>query len=156
MIQEPLSPTRAVAYGALTVGVLDGLDAVVFFGLRGVSPVRIFQGIASGFLGRAAFDGGAATAALGVLTHFFIALAIVATYYAASRRIAALVERPYLWGPLYGVAVYLFMNLVVVPLSAARSGPVPPAVLVNGLLIHIVGVGLPSAVVSRAARTERA
>lgn len=98
-----LSPTRAVAYGALTVGVVDGLDAVVFFGLRGVPPGRIFQGIASGFLGRAAFGGGSATVALGVATHFFIALAIVATYYAASRRIAALIERPFLWGPLYGV-----------------------------------------------------
>lgn len=45
-----LSPARAIAYGGLTVGVLDGLDAVVFFGLRGVPPLRIFQAIAAGLI----------------------------------------------------------------------------------------------------------
>ena len=86
-----MSPGRAVGYGALTVAVLDGLDAIVFFGLRGVSPTRIFQGIAAGLLGRqAAIQGGVATAMLGVALHFVVALGIVSTYYAASRKIRVL------------------------------------------------------------------
>jgi hypothetical protein len=52
---------RGIALGGLTVGVLDGLDAVVFFGLRGVTATRIFQAIASGLLGRIAFQGRART-----------------------------------------------------------------------------------------------
>ncbi len=146
-----MSPPRAIALGALTVGVLDGLDAIVFFGLRGVSPLRIFQAIAAGLLGRAAFGGGLPTAVLGTMLHFSIALAIVAVYYLVSCRIAALTRRPLMWGPLYGVVVYLTMNLVVVPLSAAAAVPPSLPVVLNGLLIHVLGVGVPSALAARAA-----
>ena len=47
---------RAILWGTLAVGTLDALDAIVFFGLRGVTPLRIFQSIASGLLGRAAYQ----------------------------------------------------------------------------------------------------
>ena len=132
----------------------DGLDAVTFFGLRGVSPLRIFQGIASGLLGRASFQGGLPAAVLGVLLHFTIALTIVTVYYLASRRVPALARRPLVWGPLYGIAVYLTMNLVVIPLSAVVTGHRPLEVVVNGVLIHIVGVGIPSALFARAAHVS--
>lgn len=56
-VSRRLSPARAIVYGGLVVGTLDILDAVIFFGLwRGVAPIRIFQSIASGLLGRAAFQ----------------------------------------------------------------------------------------------------
>jgi uncharacterized membrane protein YagU involved in acid resistance len=141
-----VSPARAIAYGGLAVGVLDGLDAIIFFGLRsGVPPPRIFQSIAAGLLGRASFQGGVATVILGVLLHFTIAVTVVAVYSLASRPLAFLTQRPLLWGPMYGIAVYLFMNHVVIPLSASGAGSPPLAVFLNGVLIHILGVGLPSA-----------
>jgi len=147
-----VKPSRAILLGGLTVATLDGLDAVVFFGLRnGVPPARIFQAIAAGLLGKASFQGGAPTVALGLLCHLFIATTIVAVFVLASRRLPALVERPFLWGPVYGVADYLVMNLVVVPLSAANAAPKTLAVVINGVLIHIVGVGIPSALFARAA-----
>ncbi len=48
-------------------------------------------------------------------------------------------------------------SYVVVPLSAAggRGGSPPLPVLVNGLLIHAFGVGLPSALFARAAAPRR-
>jgi len=147
-----LSPAQAVLLGTLTVGVLDLIDAMVFFGLRGVAPVRILQSIAAGLLGRGAFRGGPATAALGALLHFFIAFAIVCAYYLVSRRLGVLTRHPVLCGLLYGVLVFIIMNRVVLPLSAAVTGPMPLPVLVNGLLIHALGVGLPSALFARAAR----
>jgi hypothetical protein len=150
--ESRLSAGRALLYGTLTVGVLDILDAFVFFGFRGVGPVVILQSIASGLLGRAAYDGGLATAVLGVLLHFFIAFSIVAIYIAVSREINILRRRPLLFGPLYGVAAYLVMTLIVVPLSAAVTGPRTFPVVVNGVLIHALGVGLPSALFARAAR----
>ncbi|HEX2203022.1 MAG TPA: hypothetical protein VHG91_06980 [Longimicrobium sp.] len=148
----PLTPGRALLLGTLTVGVLDGLDAVVFYGTMGVAPIRIFQSIASGLLGREAFAGGLQTALLGALLHFFIAFAVVATYLAASRRIAALTRHAVLCGLLYGVAVYTVMNFVVLPLSAAGAGARTVPIVVNGLLIHMLGVGLPAALFARAAR----
>jgi len=147
-----LTPWQALLGGAVTVGVLDILDAFVFFGLRGASPVRILQSIAGGLLGRAAFQGGPATAALGLVLHFTIAFLIVGVYYTASGRLAALVRHPIACGAAFGVAAYLVMNFVVVPLSAAGGAPRTLPVVLNGVLIHIVGVGIPAALFTRAAR----
>ena len=150
-----LTPARAIAYGGLTVAVLDGLDAIVFFGLRnGVSPFRIFKGIAGGLLGReAASAGGWPTALLGLVLHVTIATTIVAVCVLISRRLTFITRQPFVWGPVYGVAAYLVMNLVVLPLSALQGTGLPSAlpVLVNGILIHIVGVGTPSVLFARAA-----
>jgi hypothetical protein len=150
-----LSPARAILYGTLVVGTLDILDALIFFGFLGAPPIRIFQSIAAGLLGReAARAGGLATALLGGFLHYFIAFGIVVTYYVASRKISFLTRRPWLSGAVYGVLVYLFMNLVVLPLSATAGGGFPPpfVILLNGVLIHIFGVGLPSAFFAWAAR----
>ncbi|MGH9370755.1 MAG: hypothetical protein ACRD15_04415, partial [Vicinamibacterales bacterium] len=108
----------------------------------------------SGLLGRSAFSGGWGTALLGVLLHFFIAFCIVLVFLLASRRIAALRRAPVVWGLVYGVAVYLVMNLVVIPLSAAAGGTPPWPVILNGVLIHMFGVGLPASLAARAATAE--
>ena len=151
-----MSASRALVRGGLTAGVLDLLDAFVFFGLRGVVPLRILQSIAAGVLGRASYQGGARSAALGFVLHFVIALLIVATYFAAARALAMLNRRPFLCGPLFGLAASFVMNYVVVPLSAIGPSPhATGAVLVNGLLIHAFGVGLPAALFARAAFTGR-
>jgi hypothetical protein len=152
---------RALLYGTLVVGTLDALDAIVFFGLRsGAQPVRIFQGIAAGLIGRqAATAGGLRTALLGVALHYFIAFGIVATFFVASRYVRILRTAPVTTGLLYGIVAFLVMNTVVLPLSAVGGGRlawpfVANAVLVNGVLIHMFGVGLPSALFARAARSR--
>jgi uncharacterized membrane protein YagU involved in acid resistance len=120
---------------------------MALYGLRGVSPVRILQSVASGLLGAAAYEGGAGTAALGTVLHFFIATVAAAVYYAASRKIAFLARNPVPSGLLYGIAVYLFMNLVVLPLSAVPKRPFVPSLAM--VVIHMLCVGLPIAVVLR-------
>ena len=143
---------RAVVYGGLAAGVLDLLDALVFFGLRsGARPVGILHSIAAGLLGRdASRAGGMPTAALGFILHFVNALIIAAIYVVASRALPVLRRRWVIGGLAYGVAAYFAMTFVVVPLSNAGPGriafalPVTP-VLINGLAIHAFGVGLPIA-----------
>lgn len=149
-MSQSFSLGRALVVGTLAVGVLDILDAFIFFGLRGAKPIGILQSIASGVLGRAAYQGGMRTALLGLLLHFVIAFGVVGTYLVATRLLPALNQRPWIYGLLYGLAVYAVMNLVVVPMSAAvlGSGPTPLVVRVNGLLIHMFGVGLPAALVA--------
>lgn len=150
--RAPLTPAQALLFGTLTVGTLDILDAFLFwYFFRDVSPTRILHSIAAGLLGPASFEGGGPTAALGLLLHFFIAFMVVLTYFLAGRRLPSLVRRPLLYGPLYGLAVYGVMNFIVVPLSAANSVPPSAPVLINSLLIHALGVGLPSALFARAA-----
>lgn len=147
-----LKPARAFLYGALVVGVLDAMDAIVYFGLtRRATPTRVFQSIAGGLLGRSTFQGGVATALLGVLVHFRVAFSIVSAYFAANRWVRALTRHPVSCGLVYGILAYLAMNLVVLPLSAAGRAPFSLPVMLNGLLIHAFGVGLPSALFARAA-----
>jgi hypothetical protein len=140
---------NAIVYAGLTVGVLDALDAVTFFGLRGISPIRIFQHIASGLLGRASFNGGIKTVLLGLVLHFLIGFIIATVYYGASLVLPTLIRHPFVWGPIYGVVAYFVMNRVVIPLSAAPHGPVSLPVFLNGLLIHALGVGLPVVLFAR-------
>jgi hypothetical protein len=152
-----LRASRAILYGTLVVGTLDALDAIVFFGLRsGATPVRIFQGIASGWLGRASSSYGMASVALGVATHYFIAFGIVTTYFVVSRRMRVLTQHPIRCGIVYGLIAYFVMNRVVIPLSAigSASWPVLP-VLANGLLIHAFGIGIPSAVFATLSSADR-
>jgi len=146
---SPRGHPRAILYGTLVVGTLDAVDAIVFFGMRGVRPAGIFQAIASGLLGHSAFEGGAATTGLGVALHYFIAFGIVAVYSLASGWMPTLHRRPVPYGMLYGLLVYGVMNLIVVPLSAVARGPMSAPVVLNGVLIHIIGVGLPSALFAR-------
>ena len=147
---------KALALGTLAVGTLDILDALIFFGLRGVRPIRIFQAIAAGLLGRSSFEGGLATALLGGVLHYFITFSIVGVYFLASPRAPVLTRRAVALGMLYGIIVYFVMSYVVIPLSAANQGAFSLPVFVNGILIHALGVGLPAALFARAARRSDA
>ena len=150
-----LTAARAILYGTLTVAFLDGLYAVIVFRMRGVGADRVFQGVAAGLLGRDAFRGGLTAAGLGLALHVFIALVVVGAYYAASARIGLLRSRPLVCGPVYGVLVYAVMNLIVIPLSAAGGGKFSLAQVLGGLMIHVVGVGLPAAWFAAAPRRAR-
>jgi len=135
----------------MAVGVLDILKPILFASCAGGSAVRVLQSVASGALGREAYKGGLPTAGLGLALHFFIAFSVFAAYYAVSRKAPLLVKNALVLGPLYGVAVYFFMQFVVFPLSAIGSVKHPPAVLIDGILTHVLCVGLPVGVVIREA-----
>jgi hypothetical protein len=134
---------RAILLAGSVSGVLDITAAFVTAGLRGVRPMRVLQYIASGLLGPDAFNGGFPVAALGMGLHFLIAFGAATTYFAASRKLGFLTEQAIAWGLPYGIAVYLFMNLVVVPLSAVSKPRYTVASVVTGLVIHMLCIGLP-------------
>jgi hypothetical protein len=150
MTRTEMRPSQAILWGGLAAGALDLAAAFLTSARRGVGPVTVLHSIASGLLGEGAFRGGAPAAALGAVLHFVIAFGAAAVYVAASRKLRVLVERPVLCGLLYGVAVYLFMNLVVLPLSAIPfKMPYTPAGITTGLIIHMLCVGLPIALAAR-------
>jgi len=133
-------PVPAILVGGVVAGILDALTA---FYLYGWSMPR---GIASGLLGRSALGGGTPTWILGLALHFFIAISAAAVYYAASRKLKFLAESPVVCGLFYGIAVFLVMNLIVLPLSAIHfRGPFQYVGLVRGILIHMFFIGLPIA-----------
>lgn len=137
---------RAILWGGLTAGVLDILAAFATNASRGVMPMRVLRSVASGLLGRAAFQGGAGMPVLGLALHFVIAFGAAAVYYAASRKLTFLARQPIIYGPLYGIAVFWFMNLVVLPLSAIPFNvSFKPSIVAIGLIVHMLCVGLPIA-----------
>lgn len=143
---------RAILTGGLIAGAIDITYACVFSYLRrGVPPARILQSVASGALGPAASEGGTATAALGLAFHFLIALTWAAVYYLASRRLRVLARAPYLCGVVYGLLIFALMNYAVIPLSRAPFGAPPPdsPAFSTGLLVHMLGIGLPVALAVR-------
>jgi hypothetical protein len=147
-------PNRArfVVAGGLLAGALDIAFAVAFWSVKAaVPPRRIFQSVAAGLLGDAAFVGGWGTAALGLALHFAIALSMSLAYFLAARRIPLLARRPWLCGAGYGLLLYAIMNYVVVPLSAARAGARDPLWIALGIAVHVLLVGVPIALLARRA-----
>ncbi len=145
---------RAIVFGGLIAGAFDITYACVFFGLRNhVSPIRIFQSVARGALGQNAFLGGYKTAVLGLFFHFLIALIAAAVYFIASRALRFMITHPIICGILFGASVYFFMYGIVMRVSAIHSTTLPwnyPwGVLIPNLLIHMLGIGLPIALVTR-------
>jgi len=144
---------RAILYGGLTVGVLDGLDAIVFFGLRnGVGPPRISRDRRGTARARHAVAGGGRDRAARTRPSF---------HHRDDRRGRLLRGQPPFpvshatavpVGAIYGIVVYLTMNLVVLPLSALHGTGLPTRHrAAERLLIHIIAVGTPSALFARAA-----
>jgi hypothetical protein len=129
----------------LIAGTLDISENLVFNLLRGITPWRVFQYIASGLIGKQAFRLGWASVGLGVVLHYAIALTWTAIFYLACLKIEMITRRPILSGVVYGCLVYLIMNFIVVPHSGV---PRPPAAVtiasrVNAILALIFCIGLP-------------
>lgn len=146
-----LSAVEAIIAGGAAAGACDITYAIVFSRVRsGVAPSRVLQSVASGVLGAAAYSGGWPTALLGLALHFVNALIIAAIFYVAARNIPALTTRAATWGLAYGLGVYWFMLLVVIPLSAVPPRPFPaPIVVITGIVVHMLGVGLPIALMAK-------
>jgi len=149
MVVAKPSPSRAILWAGLIAGALDITAAFVVYGFFGATPLRILQGIAAGLLGPRSFEGGMATAVLGLVCHFLIALGAATVYYLLSRRMPFLVPQFVVAGIVYGIAVYFFMNRVVVPLSHARRHPFSLKMMIIGVVIHIFCIGLPIAATTK-------
>jgi len=135
----------AITMAGLTCGAMDITAALLVYGSMGLPPLRLLQGISGGILGPKAFEGGPATAVLGLFLHFLIAFGAATVYFTASRALPILVQQAAVWGALYGIAVYFFMNRIVIPLSRATKYPFSVKMMVIGAVIHIFCVGLPIA-----------
>lgn len=115
---------KQAVYGGLLIAVGDALFAIaVWFEWNAKGLTQVFQSIAVGVLGKASYEGGTATALLGVGLHVGMAIAFVAICIALSFRFRLLVEKPVAAGLLYGVGLYVAMNFVVMPLSRVDASP---------------------------------
>jgi len=150
---------KAILYAGALVGVLDITAACIqVYIASGMMPIRLLQGVAGGLLGRGSHNGGFATAALGLLMHFTMALIVATIFYALSRRFP--LPKNLLGvvavGLLYGAAVFAVNNFATAPFLSWVRGlylhtPIlfKPPMGWSQLVIHLFCVGLPIALVMR-------
>jgi hypothetical protein len=139
---------RAIASAGLIAGILDITSAFVIAELKGTGSIRMLQGIASGLLGPRSFEGGMATAGLGLAIHFLIAFTAASVFYAASRKLIFLTQHAVTSGLLYGIAVYLSMYWIVVPLAFVNARH-SVSRDVTAVIIHMLLIGLPISLIVR-------
>jgi hypothetical protein len=144
------SVLKAILVGGIVAATLDILDPVIFYGLRGVAPIKIPQSIATGVLGRSAYSGGLRTALLGLGLHLFIAFAWTTLFVLASRALPFLTRNAVLSGLLYGAFIYVVMYYLVLPRSNVfpRNHPTV-VVLLNNIAAMVFLVGLSISLANR-------
>jgi len=141
------SLARPILIGTLLAGTLDILAAIGLTLVYGRDPMAMLRYVGSGPF-PAATTMGTAGSALGLAVHFALMAVMVAVYVAAAARLPSLRARPVLWGTLYGLATYVVMNLIVVPLRFEGAFPPSTRGIVTQLFCHIVLVGLPTALIA--------
>ena len=144
---------RSIAMATIVAGTLDILFAIGLSLYRGNDPMSMLRFVASGPI-PPAMDWGGAGSALGLAVHFTL-IAIMAWVYA--RLVLArpaILDQPIQWGVLYGLATYVVMNWIVVPLRFDAPLPPSPLAIATQLFAHIVLVGIPIALII--GRTPRA
>ena len=148
---------RAILWGGLICGTLDIGAAFITAGMKDIGPVRVLQGIAEALLGPASYAGGPASAALGLLMHFGVALTAATVFVRLAARFPALLR----WSVPSGLRLrrggsFSSCHRVVIPLTVALNSlyltefdRTLPRLRLRQLVIHFFCVGLPIALTAR-------
>ena len=142
---------RSIVFGGMFIFIIQLIHSWIVPSLIQKNPyIVVLQYIASGILGNAAFEGGIATALLGVLIHLFISFIIAGVFILSADRIPLLRRYAIPGALLYGFGAFIVMNLIVLPLSAAPPLPVPTMPqLIEAVIEHILAIGLPLGILVR-------
>jgi hypothetical protein len=139
----------------LLCGTLDLGYAVLTTAARGRGVMPMLADVASGPLGSAVRQWGAAGALAGVLVHFALMGVMVAVGKQMFARKPLCRLHPWAGGTLYGLAIWLVMYGVVLPARFGVRFPNPdPVGFWTGLFPHVLLVGVPMAYAFRRRSTD--
>lgn len=149
-VGQKVSALRTILAAGIIAGGLDSAAAsVVFYFKLGLSPAQVMQYIASALYGAEAFSGGTGMVIIGTLLHFIIAFIIAAGYFYLYPVLNPLKKWPVISGLLLGIAIWLFMNLVVIPFSKIQPAPFEISAVIISLGWHMLLVGLPISLITK-------
>ncbi|MFT3935806.1 MAG: hypothetical protein QM726_19415 [Chitinophagaceae bacterium] len=159
--QTPTGKTfsnRTVLLSGLLVGTLDILSAFVdVYFSSGKNPLVVLPFIASGAFGKPALAGGAGMMLIGLLFHYLIAFSFTVFFFWIYKRIGLAAAPWIVTGILYGIFIWLIMNLIVVQLSAAPHAPISAMKwpkIIKSALILICMIGLPLSYIAHKANAR--
>ncbi len=148
VINKQNGAARNILASGIIAGLLDATAGViVYFIFKGLNPKQVLQFIASGFFGNEAFTGGLLMAAVGLLLHFAIAFAFAAAFFMVYPNIKLLHKNIWVTGLVYGLFIWLFMNLLVLPNSNIAKSPKDIVSFIEAVW-HMALVGLPIALLT--------
>lgn len=133
----------AILWAGLLAGTLDIVAACGLFSIRtGQDPTIVLRYVASGALGASAMTGGSTAAFLGLLFHYFIAFSWTILFFLITPKLPK--GNWIAYGLLYGIVVWLLMNLIVVPyLSTIIQKPFPLSTIAREMIVLMLAIGLP-------------
>ncbi len=141
--------TKTVIWSGLIAGVLDSMAGVIVYYIYfGLNPLQVLQFIASGIYGPEAINGGPTMVVAGLFLHFFIAYVCAVIYFAAYSKIRVLYRYKNAMGLVFGLGIWMVMNLLVLPASNIPKSPVDIGLVVIGIVWHMVLVGWPIAAIT--------
>ena len=142
---------RSTVLGGMFIFIIQLIHSWIVPSLIQKTPfIVVLQYIASGVLGMAAFEGGIATALLGVLFHLIISFVIAGVFFLSADHIPLLRRYAIAGSLLYGFGVFIVMNMIVTPLSATPPVPAPTLPwLIEAIIEHLLFIGLPLGILVR-------
>ena len=111
--------------------------------MQRTTALQILKGIAAALFGKTVIGNETVMAVIGLFLHYFIAFCFTGFYFFISRYIYFLRNNAVINGLLYGIFVWMVMNLVVLPLSQAYSSPFTWPGFLRSVVILMLCIGLP-------------
>lgn len=140
-------PVQKIIWTGLLVGTLDMLAALLDYYINtGKGPAGVLTYIASGVFGRAAMSGGVTMQLTGLVFHYIIALLFTLFFFWLYAKTTWMAHHRILTGLVYGLFIWITMNLVVVRLSNAPHAPLramQPWKAFKAYLILVGMIGIP-------------
>jgi uncharacterized membrane protein YagU involved in acid resistance len=137
------STLKTILWSGLIAGLLDATaGVVVYFIFKGLNPIQVLQYIASGIFGEEAFKGGITFALIGMVLHFVIAYAFAIFFFFIFPKLELIRKNTIVTGLVYGLVIWLFMNLIILPNSNIPNSPMDFVSVIEALW-HMALVGLP-------------
>jgi len=140
---------KTILWSGLIAGILDAIAGViVYFIFFDLNPLQVLQFIASGIHGPEAINGGFLMIVAGMFYHFLIAYVVAIIYFYAYPKISILRKHKVMMGLIFGLGIWLVMNLIVLPKSNIPKNPFDINLAIIGIIWHMILVGLPIALIT--------
>lgn len=150
------SATKTILWSGLVAGVFDAIAGViVYYIFFGLNPLQVLQFIASGIHGPEAINSGFLMILAGTIYHFIIAYVCAIVYFFLFPNLSFLRKNVALMGLLFGLAIWLIMNLIVLPQSNIPKSPFDINLALVGIIWHMLLVGLPIAIITSKYYTKK-
>ena len=141
---------KTILFAWLLAGSLDILTAFIDYYIQsGKGPEGVLRFVASGVFGTKAFTGNSAIMWLGLVFHFIIAFLFTLFFYWLYPRLKFLHYNVILTAVLYGIFVWLIMNLLIVPLSNTPKFPFTSVKAIKAVIILMCMIGLPLSIIMK-------